>query len=522
MSTSSIKMPYDSKSETALMTRMWSDEIKWNPLNFVMFSFPWGKEGTPLAKFKGPRSWQVEELTRLSEHIARQRAIEKMGIDEILEMYRSATVSGRGPGKSTLVAWLVLWMMSCHLGSTTIVTANTEAQLKTKTWAELGKWHTLAINAHWFERLSLSLRPNPWFENLLKTQLKLDTAYYYAEALLWNEDNPDAFAGTHNFNGTLLIFDEASGIPQAIWDVSEGFFTEKVVPRFWFVFSNPRRNTGPFFECFHKHREFWPNRRHIDSRTIEGIDRKVLDDIVKKNGEDSDAARVEVKGEFPLQGEEQFISRETVDSAMVRELEVDDFAPLIMGVDPARKGRDSTAIVFRRGRDARSIPYRTYDKKDNMFIANECARLIDQFNPDGVFIDAGNGTGIIDRLRELNYKVTEVWFGSSSDQPQWADKRTEMWATMKEWLEGGCIAKDDDLYDDLVGPEKQYRNGSDVVKLESKDDMESRGLASPDLADALACTFFQRVARKDSFTGRNSVHRRARIAPGSDYDPLGG
>ena len=515
-----MKMPYDIQSEKAIMSLLWSDKIKWNPKNFVLAVFPWGKENTPLAKVQGPRAWQLDELEKIAAHLEKQRSLEQIA-DAILEMYRSATVSGRGPGKSALVSWLVLWMLSCHLGSTTIVTANTESQLKTKTWAEIGKWHTLSINSHWFEKLSLSLRPHPWFEKLLKEQMKLDTTYYYAEGLLWNEDNPDAFAGIHNFNGVMLIMDEASGIPQKIYDVSEGFFTERVVPRFWFVFSNPRRNTGPFYECFHKNRKFWPNRRHIDSRTIEGIDKKILNDIIEKNGEDSDAARVEVKGEFPLQGEDQFISREDVDAAMCRELEADDFAPLVMGVDPARKGRDATAIVFRRGRDARSIPFYTCEKKDNMYVANKCAEFIDLYNPDGVFIDAGNGTGIIDRLREMGYKVTEVWFGSSSDEPQWADKRTEMWATMRAWLQGACIPEDEELRDDLVGPEKRYRNGSDVIKLESKDDMESRGLASPDKADALACTFFARVRRKDANTGRPRLGNRS-TKRGTEYEPLGG
>lgn len=514
------KPPYNIKDEQALMACMWSDEIKWNPLNFVMFAFPWGKEGTPLADQKGPRAWQMDELRKISDHLAVQR--ENLKNKKPLEVYMSATVSGRGSGKSALVSWLNLWMLSCHTGSMCITTANTESQLKSKTWAELGKWHTLSINTHWFDRLALSLKPFPWLREILEKQLKLDTAYYYAEAQLWNEDTPDAFAGAHNFNGTMLIFDEASGIPQKIWDVSEGFFTESVVPRFWFVFSNPRRNTGPFFECFHKHRKFWPNRRHIDSRTVEGLDKLALQKIIDKNGEDSDQARIEVKGEFPNQSDEQFISRELVDGAVLRECEDDRHAALVMGVDPARKGRDSTAIVFRRGRDARSIPMVTMDKKDNMEVANECARLIDKYQPDCVFIDAGNGTGIIDRLREMRYKVSEVWFGTSSSKPEYNNKRTELWADMREWLHGGMIPDDAELRDDLVGPERKFVGRSDQIMLESKDDMAKRGLSSPDKGDALACTFFMRVARKDPRYSTSMSNNRFKVANGSvDYDPFG-
>lgn len=517
-----LKTPYDAKDEEKLMKLLWSPEVADDPYKFVMAVFPWGKEGTPLARFKGPRSWQEDELKKVGVHFRLQKKNLEKGV--LPEPYHSATVSGRGPGKSSLVAWLNLWMMSCQLGSMCITTANTEAQLKTKTWAELGKWHTMALNSHWFERLALSLKPAPWFKELLEEKLKLDTGYYYAEALLWNEDNPDAFAGAHNFNGTMLIFDEASGIPKNIWDVSEGFFTEAVAPRFWFVFSNPRRNTGPFFECFHKNRAFWPNRRHIDSRTIEGIDRGVLDRIIAKNGEDSDTARVEVKGEFPSHGDNQFISRELVDQATLRDLEPDEHAALVMGVDPARYGRDSTSIVFRRGRDARTIPTLSLEKKSNMEVANKCAELIDKFSPDAVFIDAGAGSGIIDRLKEMGYKVTEVWFGGSSTEPEFANKRTEMWASMREWLAGGMIPSDQTLIDDLVGPEYKFVGSSDQVVLESKEEMHKRGLASPDNADALACTFFMRVARRDSAASRNRTgSNRFHVAEGSgSYDPLSG
>src|SRR5690606_24890073 len=98
---------------------------------------------------------------------------------------------------------------------------------------------------------------------------------------------------------------------------------------------------------------------------------------------------------------------------------------------------------------------------DNMAVANECARLIQKFNPDAVAIDAGNGTGVIDRLREMRYRVHEVWFGSKADSPEWANKRTEMWALMREWLNGGCIDDDQDLQDDLAGPEYKYMGTSD-------------------------------------------------------------
>lgn len=498
------------------MTELWSPAISESIFNFVMFVFPWGKKGGPLENEKGPRTWQREKLLKIDEHIASQNFRELNEL--LLEVFQDATVSGRGVGKSALVAWIILWMMSTKLGSTTIVTANTETQLKTKTWAEVGRWHTLSINAHWFERSAMALKPAPWFEELLKTKLQIDVGYYYAQAILWSEENPDAFAGAHNPLGMLLIYDEASGIPAKIWSVSKGFFTEeKCKWRFWFVFSNPRRNTGAFFECFHKNRAFW-RCTHVDARKVEGTDKKVYAEIIAEHGEDSDEARIEVKGEFPRRGDRQFISREVVQGAIERPLSVDPHAALIMGIDPARFGDDATRFVFRQGRDARSIPSIRLKGLDNMQVVSAAVEWIEKANPDAVFIDAGNGSGIIDRLRELDFKVHEVWFGAVPEDEQWADVRTEIWARTRGWLGEGCIPEDTELRDDLTGPEYEFVGGGDRLKLESKEKMKKRGMSSPDFGDALALTFTKKVARRDITALRKAGNKRPRIAPGTDYE----
>lgn len=498
------------------MTELWDPSLADDLERFVLFVYPWGKAGTPLENFKGPRTWQRDELQKITEHIRNNKLLIKAHKDPLI--YQSATASGRGVGKSSLVAWINHWMMTTRLGSTCINTANTEDQLKSKTWAEMGKWHTLSINSHWFERTALSLLPANWFQDSLKKQLQVDTGYYYSKAVLWSEENPDSFAGAHNHNGILLVFDEASGIPKPIWSVSEGFFTEPILHRYWFVFSNPRRNTGSFFECFHGQRAFW-KRRNLDSRYVEGTDKTVLNQIISKYGDDSDEARIEVKGEFPRQGDSQFISRETIVNAVQREMFQDGFAPLIMGVDPARFGDDSTVIRFRQGRDARSIPAIKLKGKDNMAVTNMCAHLIQKYNPDAVCIDAGGGSGIIDRLKELKYKVHEISFGSSPEDPKWSNKRTELWARLRDWLEFGCIDSDSDLLEDLAGPQFDFKGPSDKIRLEPKEDMKARGLSSPDDADALALTFAVRVANRELRSVRAQANRR--VAKDVDYKILG-
>lgn len=508
---------YKAKDEQQLMTELWDPAIADDPEAFVMFAFPWGQPGTPLEHQTGPRKWQRRWLRRIKAQI--QDANNKNANGIVAAMLRAAVASGRGPGKSALLSWLVLWMLSTRLGSSTIVTANSESQLKSRTWAEVGKWHTLAINSHWFEKQSMALKPAPWFDELLKTQLKIDTGYYYAQAQLWSEETPDAFAGVHNHQGVFVIFDEASGIPAAIWKVSEGFFTEPIVNRFWFAFSNPRRNTGAFFECFHKNRDFWETQ-NLDSRTVEGIDLAVFESIIRQYGPDSDEARIEVYGQFPRQGDKQFISRELVDLAATREVVPDVGAPLMMGCDIARFGDDECVVRFRQGADARSIPPIRWKSMDLVYSANRIAEAIQKYNPDAVCIDGGGvGGGVVDILKSLGYRVHEVQFGGKSEDGRWANKRTEIWARQRDWLGKGCIDSEQRLMDDLAGPEYDFAKGSDKIGLETKERMKSRGMHSPDDGDALALTFAVQVARKDIKASRH--HSKTRQATGLDYNLFG-
>jgi hypothetical protein len=521
MANNSNRDPQISPADTKrIMETILHPDMKDNPLAFVLYAFPWGRANTPLANRSGPNKWQREELIKIANHIAENKKRISEGKNPLV--YKCAIASGRGVGKSTFVAWITLWFMSCVTGGSTIISANTDSQLTSKTFGEIGKWLTMAINGYWFDRTQKKITPKEWFAAQLRNILRIDEGKYYAEGVLWNDDNPDAFAGEHSSVGCLLIFDEASGIPEPIWNVSDGFFTDLTLYRFWFTFSNPRKNTGPFFDCFHKHRSFW-HTRQIDARTVEGLDKATYDEIISKNGEDSDVARVEVKGQFPSQGDHQFISRGIVLDAQDRQLDrYDDYAALVMGVDPARYGDDSTVIRFRRGRDARSIPHVELKGADNMKVANICADLIDRHQPDGVFIDSGAGAGIIDRLKERGYRVFEVGFGTESKEPQYSDHRTEIWARMRDWLPGAMIDNSAFLLDDLVGPEYEFVGREDKIKLESKEKMKKRGLASPNHADALAVTFHLTIARYDNKLSPNHQRRANRVAKGVDYKIFGG
>lgn len=481
---------YAPQEEQELMSQLWSPMLATDPEAFVMFIFPWGQKDTPLEKFAGPRAWQREVLRDIAKHVWANQTP-----DAVLQALRTAVASGRGIGKSALVSWLILWMLSTKIGSSVVVSANSENQLRKVTWGELTKWATMAINAHWWEPSATNLAPAAWLTELVERDLKKGTRYWGAEGKLWSEENPDAYAGVHNHDGMMVIFDEASGIPDSIWSVAAGFFTEPIVDRYWLAFSNPRRPSGYFYECFHAKRDFWTTRS-IDSRSVEGTDRAIYDQIIAEHGEDSPQARVEVYGQFPSTGDDQFIGPHIANQAAKRPKYKDPTAPIVLGIDPARGGADSTVIVARQGRDI--VEIRRYKGDDTMTVVGHVIEAIEEYNPTLVVLDEGGlGYGILDRLVEQRYKVRGVNFGWKSKNPiMWGNKRAELWGAMRDWLRTASIPDDKALKSDLTGP-KTKPDSSGTIFLESKKDMKSRGLASPDAADALACTFAFPVAHRE-------------------------
>ena len=489
---------YSAEDEQELMARLWAPAIKDNPLAFVMFAFPWGQPGTPLEHFKGPRKWQREVLTEIAEHIKANKG----NID--FNTLRSAVSSGRGIGKSALVSWITIWMLTTRIGSTTIISANSESQLRSVTWAEITKWLATSINSHWFEVSATRLMPAKWLTELVERDLKKGTRYWGVEGRLWSAENPDAYAGVHNFDGVLVVFDEASGIDDSIWAVTSGFFTENTPNRFWMAFSNPRRNTGYFYECFNSKREFWTTKV-VDARTVEGTDKQVYQQIIDEYGPESSQAHVEVYGQFPSEGDDQFISVSLVDEAMKRPKYHDQSAPIVIGVDPARFGADATVIAVRQGRDIISIQRHRGD--DTMTVVGHVIEAIEEYKPTLVVIDEGGlGAGIVDRLKEQRYKIKGVNFGNKSTNPvMYGNKRAEMWGKMKDWLRSASIPKDRFLKTDLVSPMiKPDSRGT--IFLESKKDMKARGLASPDAADAICVTFAFPVAHRE-YTARETSRK---------------
>ena len=482
-------------------------EFSRDPVGFVFFSFPWGEEGTELFG-KAPDDWQIKVLEDLRD-----------GLITLEEAILLARTSGHGIGKSALVAWIILWAISTFEDTKGVVTANTENQLKTKTWAEVAKWHRLFIGREYFKMTATALFAcDPLHEKTWRIDM-----------VPWSERNTEAFAGLHNEGKRILVvFDEGSAIPDMIWEVTEGALTDRNTQIIWAAFGNPTRNKGRFRECFpggrFAHR--W-NTAAIDSRTVKITNKEQLNRWVADYGEDSDFVRVRVRGVFPRVDAESFISHDLVMAAVEREI-LPQGGAIVLGVDVGRFGDDPSVIYPRCGRDAISRQIEICYGLDTMTFAGKVAAAFLRLGASICMVDEGGvGGGVVDRLRQLRIPVIGVDFGSRADGfsasgVKYANKRAEIWGELKGWLADGSIpnivtGENTTLTDELTAPTYVLTDKKEEILLEGKRQMRARGVASPNVADALACTFAYPSFEYQATPGQ-PVAEKPTIAP--DYNPF--
>jgi hypothetical protein len=455
-----------------------------DPELFVDRMFDWQNE--PELKGKAPEPWQRAVLEAIRDGLPRNKAI------------RLAVASGHGVGKTALVSWLCLWAMSTCTDCRGILTASNEAQLATRNRAELRKWFRLFRGRVFFDLTATAL-------------ISADAAHeqtWRLDLLPWNEHRPEAFAGLHNQRRRIIvIMDEASIIPPIIWQTIEPVMTDVNTEIIWAVFGNPLHNTGPFRECFGSFAHRW-RRWHIDSRDVAISDKEQIKQWAEDHAEDSYFFMTRVRGQFPTASALQFIPTDLVEKAMTREIAINPREPMVLGVDVARFGDDCSVLYPRRGLDARSILPMVYQGISTDRLIDKVLEFCSQQRVECIFVDGGGvGGAVIDHLRRYhNLPVEDVQFGGRADrgdQIKYANKRAEMWGSLRDGLRYLAIPPSSELRDQLIGPEFDY-NLRGELQLEKKSDMKRRGLASPDIGDALALTYARPVWPRDDIDWMNT------------------
>lgn len=443
-----------------------------------------------------PDDWQVQTLNDLKHN------------------NKVAVKSGQGVGKTGIEACALLWFLTCYPDARVVATAPTKQQLNDVLWSEVSKW----------------LGKSP----LLSMLLKWTKTYIYMTgyekrwfAVARTATKPENMQGFHEDN-MLFIVDEASGVSNPIMEAILGTLSgdnNKLL-----LCGNPTKTSGVFYDAFTVDRSVYKCHT-VSSRNSPRTNKENIAAMDRKYGRESNVVRVRVDGEFPLQEDDVFIPISWLEGSVATDLSKDTALALgkyrnekgellpqdtskitriDIGCDVARFGSDKTCIGYRINEQV--FVYKKYNGQDTTWTANNVANLFKELkakykynDPIAVKIDDGGvGGGVVDQLKaykraepELfsNMEVLPVHFGQPIKHKYYADSTTYMMGIVKDLIspfdDDGkehraelILPNDNDLIGQL-SCRKYFFTSNGKQKVESKEEMKKRGLASPDEADCI-------------------------------------
>jgi hypothetical protein len=378
------------------------------------------------------------------------------------------------------MAWSVIWFLTCHLPAKVPCTAPTSHQLQDILWAEIAKWHRVLKEripelAAEFEKSSerFYLRSHP--------------EESFAVARTARPENPEALQGFHSDN-LLFVIDEASGVAEQVFRVAEGALSTEGA--YVVMAANPTREDGYFYDSHHKMRDRWA-ALHWDGELSPLVSKQYVDDMAAKYGVDSPIYQVRVRGNFAT-AVDGVIPLYLCESALIRDVKPYANTNEIWGLDVARFGDDSTCLAKRRG-NIQVEPCHEWFGLDTMQTSGIIKREYDnaRIKPHSINVDViGIGAGVVDRLKELGLPVVGINVAeSASVNANYQRLRDELWFLGREWLDAkDCKLCDDSLIAELTTAKYGIQSNG-KIKVEGKDEMKKRGIASPNRADAWLLTF---------------------------------
>jgi len=411
-----------------------------------------------------PDAWQVEFLN----HIAKGNR-------------RISVRSGHGVGKSTASAWAMLWYLFLRFPVKIVVTAPTSSQLYDALFAEVKRW--------------VKVLPPMLAEQLEVKQDRIEMVGMNNEAFISartsRAEQPEALQGVHSDN-VMLVADEASGIPEQVFEAAAGSMSGHAAVTL--LLGNPVRSSGFFYDTHNRLASDWVTMK-VSCADSPRVSEAYIDEMKARYGEESNAYRIRVLGEFPRSDDDTVIPMELLEMAMNRDVTPSQHAPSVWGLDVARFGSDRSALCKRRG-NAITEPIKTWKNLDLMQLTGavvaEYESLPPSERPGEILVDSiGLGAGVVDRLRELRLPARGINVAESPAMgTTYRNLKAELWYKAKAWLESrDCwMPRDEALVGELAAVRYTFTSNG-KIQIEGKDEIRKRGLPSPDRADAFCLTF---------------------------------
>lgn len=405
------------------------------------------------------------------------------------KLARIALQACAGPGKTAVLAWMILWFLAVWGDKDSrpkgFAVAVTKDNLEANLWPEL---------SHWQQRSAFLMESFVWTGERVKSREHPEN--WFVEARSFPKTaSPDemgkTLSGLHGKYVAAFI-DESGGIPIQVARAADQALSTG--PEFGKIIQsgNPLTQQGMLFAATQS--SLW----HVIRITGDPDDPKRSPRIsiewaraqIAEYGRDNAWVQAYILGKFPPGGINTLLSPDQVRDAMQRHARPGDYAGAakIIGADVAREG-DDRSVIFRRQGIVAHVPD-ILRNIDSLHGAGLVARHWSEWGADAAFIDrtGGFGGGWIDQLVALGRTPIGIHFAGESATKGFANKRAEMWWAMAEWVKGGgCLPNIPELVGELSSPTYSFKG--DNIIIEDKKLVKKRLQRSPDLADALALTF---------------------------------
>lgn len=421
-----------------------------------------------------------------NQHITWQQWVLLLGVEIGLRggKRRLSVRSGHGTGKSCTLAWLIIWFLFCFKDAQIPCTAPTSDQMHDILWKELAIWH---------KKLPVLIQNKlEWSTEYMRVTESPET--WFARAKTARKESPEALAGVHG-DHVLALVDEASGVPEEIYNTAEGALTGPFV--FVVLISNGTRLVGYFYETHHKDKRNW-QALHFNSEESPIVDKNFMTRILEKHGADSDEYRVRVQGEFPK--EEMMDTKGYVPLLVKSDIRIIQELPFVgrlrLGIDPSGEGDDETLWVIRDAFKARVVAKEKTSTPKG--IAQRTLTLMIHFKVDPAYVYCDNfgiGANVAQELALMQYNSEQIRINAmnvgepATDKERFLNLRAEAYWKVKEWIRKGGELVADPLWEPELLSIRYRAELSGKLRIMGKREMKAEGYNSPNGADALMLTF---------------------------------
>lgn len=439
--------------------------------------------------------------------------------DEILKAFptspRIAMKASKGTGKTCTEAWLCWNFLLTRPHPKIACTSISSDNLADGLWTEMARWMNeskLLSQAFIWTKTRIFARDHP--------------ETWWMSARTWSKtadknQQSATLAGLHA-DYIMFVIDESGGVPDAVMASAEAALASGVEAHL-LQGGNPTHLEGPLYRaCTSKERSLWKIFEMTgdpdDPLRSPRVDIQWARDQIEKYGRDNPWVLVNVFGKFPPSSFNALIGPEELQASVKRRYREPDFRahPVILGVDVARFGDDSSIIFPRQGLQAfNPFQYRGLDGTQGAEIA---ISKWNELEADACFIDntGGFGASWIDNMLRLGKSPIGIHFSQKPIDQQYFNKRAEMAFSCVEWIKrGGCIPDFPELIQALT--QTTYTFKGNQLLIEPKEDIKVKLGFSPDHMDALCLTFAMPVEKQDRSEFAHLLHNQSNQF---EYDPF--